>query len=60
VDYGYLLGAALMIAAGIVAYFLAVPVERRSLEDIAKPFTAVRDRATATARSVMRPRARGA
>jgi MFS family permease len=60
VNYGYLLGAALMIAAGIVAYFLAVPAERRSLEDIAKPFTAVRDRATATARSVMRPRARGA
>ncbi|HEV7641368.1 MAG TPA: MFS transporter [Gaiellaceae bacterium] len=60
VNYGYILGAALMIAAGIVAYFLAVPAERRSLEDIAKPFTAVRERATATARSVMRPRARGA
>jgi MFS family permease len=60
VNYGYMLGAALMIAAGIVAYFLAVPAERRSLEDIAKPFTAVRDRATATARGVMRPRARGA
>jgi MFS family permease len=60
VNYGYMLGAALMIAAGIVAFFLAVPAERRSLEDIAKPFTAVRGRATATARGVMRPRARGA
>jgi MFS family permease len=60
VNYGYMLGAGLMIAAGIVAYFLAVPAERRSLEDIAKPFTAVQERATATARSVMRPRPRGA
>jgi MFS family permease len=44
VNYGYLLGAALMIGAGIVAVFLAVPAERRALEDVAKPFTAVRDR----------------
>jgi hypothetical protein len=42
VNYGYILGACLMIAAGIVAWFLAVPAERRSLEDIAKPFTAAR------------------
>jgi hypothetical protein len=44
-----------MIGAGIVAYFLAVNAERRSLEDIAKPFTAVRERArsvTQGARSV--------
>jgi MFS family permease len=60
VNYGYLLGAGLMIAAGIVAFFLAVPAERRSLEDIAKPFTAVREQATATARGMMRPRARKA
>jgi MFS family permease len=40
VDYGYLLGAALMIGAGLVAVFLAVNAERRSLEDIAKPLTA--------------------
>jgi hypothetical protein len=32
-----------MIGAGIVAAVLAVPAERRSLEDIARPFTAVRD-----------------
>jgi hypothetical protein len=44
VNYGYQLGAGLMIAAGIVAVFLAVPAERRSLEDVARPFTAVRDK----------------
>ncbi|HEY7148298.1 MAG TPA: MFS transporter [Gaiellaceae bacterium] len=44
VNYGYMLGAALMIGAGIVAVFLAVPAERRALEDVAKPFTAVRGR----------------
>jgi MFS family permease len=44
VTYGYLLGASLMIGAGIVAWFLAVDAERRSLEDIAKPFTAARAR----------------
>jgi MFS family permease len=56
VNYGYLLGAGLMIAAGIVAIFLAVPAERRSLEDIAKPFTAVRQRASAKARGVLTAR----
>ena len=44
VNYGYLLGAGLMIAAGIVAIFLAVPAERKALEDIASPYTAVRGR----------------
>ena len=34
------IGAALMCAAGLVAAFLAVKAERRSLEDIAKPLTA--------------------
>jgi MFS family permease len=42
VFYGYLLGAVLMIGAGVVAWFLAVSAERRSLEDIAKPLTARR------------------
>ncbi|HET7387684.1 MAG TPA: MFS transporter [Nocardioidaceae bacterium] len=37
---GYILGAALMIAAGIVAAFLAVKAERQTLENIAKPLTA--------------------
>jgi MFS family permease len=52
VNYGYMLGAGLMIAAGIVAWFLAVPAERRSLEDIAKPFTAAREWVTTTSRRV--------
>jgi MFS family permease len=34
--WGYLLGAALMILAGLVAAVLAVPAERRSLEEIAE------------------------
>ena len=34
----------LMIAAGVIAIFLGVNAERRSLEDIARPFTAARDR----------------
>ena len=42
----YLLGAGLMICAGLVAIFLAVDAERRSLEDIARPFTAARARRT--------------
>ena len=44
VNYGYLIGAGLMLAAGVIAIFLAVPAERRSLEDIASPYTAVRGR----------------
>jgi len=33
-----------VIAAGAVAIFLAVPAERRALEDVASPYTAVRGR----------------
>jgi MFS family permease len=44
VNYGYLLGAGLMILSGIVAAFLAVPAEGRALEDLASPYTAVRGR----------------
>lgn len=33
------IGAALMCAAGLVAVFLAVKAERRSLEDIAEPLS---------------------
>jgi MFS family permease len=47
VNYGYLLGAALMIGAGLVAVFLAVAAERKALEDVAKPMT-VRRRGTDT------------
>jgi MFS family permease len=42
VYYGYLVGAGMMIAAGVVAAWLAVPAERRSLEEIARPFTSAR------------------
>ena len=38
---GYLLGAVLMIAAGLVAAFFAVAAERRSLEDVARPLAFV-------------------
>jgi hypothetical protein len=39
---GYLIGAGVMIAGGLVAAFLAVDAEQRSLEDIALPLSAVR------------------
>jgi hypothetical protein len=38
---GYLIGAGVMIAGGLVELVLGVNAERRSLEDIAKPLTAV-------------------
>jgi MFS family permease len=47
VNYGYLVGAALMILAGVIAMFLAVPAERKALEDVASPYTAVRGRGPA-------------
>jgi MFS family permease len=37
---GYYIGAALMIGGGVVALFLGVGAERRSLEDIATPLSA--------------------
>ncbi|MFI5954724.1 MFS transporter [Cryptosporangium sp. NPDC051539] len=41
---GYLLGAGLMITGGLVAYFLGVDAERKSLESIAKPLGIVKTR----------------
>ena len=41
---GYLVGAGVMIAGGIVAAVLGVDAEGRSLEDIATPLSAVRSR----------------
>jgi hypothetical protein len=38
--WGYLLGAAMMIAGGLIARFLAVDAEGKSLEDIAIPLGA--------------------
>ena len=40
VFWGYILGASLMIAAGIVQAVLGVEAARRDLEDIAKPLSA--------------------
>ena len=40
VMYGYLLGAALMVAAGVVEIVLGVEAAGKQLEDIAKPLTA--------------------
>ena len=37
--WGYLLGGALMVGAAVVAALLAVPAERRALEDIAPPLS---------------------
>ena len=37
---GYYVGAALMVAGGVVALFLGVHAERETLENIAKPLTA--------------------
>ena len=39
--WGYLLGGGLMVLAGGVAWFLAANAERRSLEDVAPPLSAV-------------------
>jgi MFS family permease len=38
---GYLIGAGAMIAGGLVAVFLAVDAEGKSLEDVAKPLSVV-------------------
>jgi MFS family permease len=39
VAYGYFLGAGLMIAAGVVEWFLGVDAENQALEDIAAPLS---------------------
>lgn len=41
---GYALGAAFMLAGGLVAWFIGVDAERKSLEDIADPVTSTRRR----------------
>ncbi len=40
--WGYLLGGGLMVVAAVVAGFLAVAAERRPLEEVAPPLSAVR------------------
>ncbi|MFE0509749.1 MFS transporter [Streptomyces sp. NPDC058964] len=49
------IGASLMCVAGLVAAALAVNAERRSLEDIARPLTAVAEQARSTAKGGVRP-----
>ena len=39
--WGYLLGAGLMVAAGLIAAFFAVPAERKPLETVARPLAFV-------------------
>ena len=39
---GNLFGGGLMVGAAVVAAFLAVPAERRALEDVAPPLSSVR------------------
>jgi MFS family permease len=39
---GYLMGAAVMIAGGLVAWFLGISAEQKSLEDVATPLSLVR------------------
>jgi MFS family permease len=49
------IGAALMVLAGLVAVFLAVPAERRSLEDIATPLSARESAADTSAKAAPDP-----
>jgi hypothetical protein len=47
VFYGYLIGAVLMIAAGIAEWFIGVEAAGKSLEDVARPLTAEEDEGAA-------------
>ena len=47
--YGYLFGAALMAAAGIIEIFFGVNAEQKSLEDVAKPLSFVEEAAANSA-----------
>jgi MFS family permease len=47
VFYGNLIGAVLMIAAGVIAIFFGVKAERQSLESIARPLSHVDDESQA-------------
>ncbi len=51
---GYLLGAVLMIGAALVALWLGVPAERRSLEDVAAPLCVVEEDSALPANDVRR------
>lgn len=45
VFYGYLIGAALMAGAGVIAIFFGVKAERQSLENVARPLSFVEEEA---------------
>ena len=45
--YGYLIGAAIMIFGGVVAWFFGVNAEGQSLEDVADPLSKVAEEAAA-------------
>jgi MFS family permease len=49
VFYGYLIGAVLMIGAGILEWFIGVEAAGKSLEDVARPLTAEEEGAETTA-----------
>ena len=54
---GYFIGAALMVAGGIIEIFLGVKAEGQSLENIAKPLTAEDDEAQGHGRESVTQRA---
>jgi MFS family permease len=53
---GYLVGAVIMILGGIIAWFFGVDAERKSLEDIANPLSAVNQSVTTPDRDRGGPR----
>ena len=53
--WGYLLGAGAMILGGVVAAFLAVNAEGKSLEDVATPLSVIAKPAEAIFRSGSAP-----
>jgi MFS family permease len=57
--WGYLLGAAVMIAGGLVARFLAIDAEGKSLEEIAAPLAAAGRKGRTRAEGAAQPYAPG-
>jgi MFS family permease len=55
---GYLIGAGVMLIGGVVAAFLGIDAEQKSLEDIAQPLSARRPSAHLSAHGPRRPAAR--
>ncbi|MCE3553862.1 MFS transporter [Pseudonocardia sp. RS11V-5] len=53
--WGYILGAAVMVVGGIVAWFLGIDAEGKSLEDVASPLAAAGRRGTTRAEGAARP-----